>query len=109
MPRGRTIESKAKEAYWVSKRMTLGIAQGDREAHRLKGLDVSTTEHMGKMLDRVDPLEMLALVGLTMLIHDTILGSETLLAKWNANAARIATALPAGVQAMFKDVSGLFK
>jgi hypothetical protein len=70
-----------KKTYWESKKKRLGELQAEREMHRKKPLEESFKEHIGKMIDRVDPIELVAVAGMTVIVHQTVIGAEDLLKK----------------------------
>jgi hypothetical protein len=61
-----------KTAYWVAKRARAGQLQAELEAHRRKPLEESLKEHIGKALDRTNPLEAGAVVGLALYFYGSM-------------------------------------
>lgn len=59
----------------------LGKAIGEMKAHKRKPLEESLREHIGKMIDRVDPLELIAVVAGTFIVHETISSIESTVSK----------------------------
>jgi hypothetical protein len=92
MSRGKWESTKLKEAVRkaVLEAEALKIASEStiEKMHRKKPLADSFREHIGKMIDRIDPLESFAVAGLTYIMHGLILNNEALLAaagKWISN------------------------
>lgn len=69
----------------VKKTEKLAMAQrkGELRAeyymHKHKPLAESAREHIGKLIDRIDPIEIGAVIGVTILVHGTIVETEALL------------------------------
>jgi hypothetical protein len=90
MPRGRVLRTKVKEAKAIEE----AKLKGQYKAERNKPLEVSLKEHLGKMIDRIDPLEIGAISGMTILVHHTILTNPALLERLNVligAAGKVAT------------------
>jgi hypothetical protein len=92
MSRGKWESTKLKEAInkAVKEAAVLQIAteKSLQQIHSKKPLADSLREHIGKMIDRIDPLESFAVAGLTYIMHGLILNNEALLAaagKWISN------------------------
>jgi hypothetical protein len=64
-----------------------GRLKAQQKMHQKKPIEESLREHIGKMIDRIDPLETAAVLVGTVIIHDVILGTETLIKKFNSNPA----------------------
>jgi len=76
-----------KKTFKLAEAEALGRASGEMRAHKKKPLAESLREHLGKMIDRVDPLEVVAVVGTTYVLHETILASTDVLNKITAKIA----------------------
>lgn len=87
---GKQRKTKIKDAKKISEAATLGYFSGKAKAEDKKNLLVSAKEHLGKIIDRVDPLEIGAVVALTPIIRITILGTEDLINRINSWAASFA-------------------
>lgn len=74
MGRGRALNTKIREAKGIAK----AIGQGIQKADEGKPLEESLKEHLGRMIDRIDPLESLAVIGVTFLIKQGIEWTEEL-------------------------------
>ena len=96
MPRGRLLRTKIKEAYKVGEAAEKGKLKAYQDSQKKKSYFVSLREHIGKMIDRVDPLESIAVLGTTLIIHDLIQGSEALISKISSpkNLAAWSTVIP---------------
>jgi hypothetical protein len=86
MARGKLERTKLKEAVITAVRETTAyqvagqiLEQSKTKAHEKKPLMDSFREHLGKWLDRVDPIELAAIAAATVIIHTTITGTEDLL------------------------------
>ncbi len=80
----RWIATRAREAYWVAKRGEAGRLQAQVEAQRVKPLDISLKEHLGKFIDRMSEESVIKLAGwgaLTLIVHTTLVGAEAIMAK----------------------------
>ena len=53
-----------------------GILRAQLKAHKKKPLLESLKEHIGKMIDRIDPLETFAVIAGTFIVHDVIVSTE---------------------------------
>jgi hypothetical protein len=77
-----------KKVYVEEKARTKARLQAELEMHRKKPLEESTKEHIGKIIDNTKVLEiaeMVAVAGMTFVVHDVILGTEELLQKVGEN------------------------
>lgn len=72
MPRGRLLKSKIKEAKYISK----ALAEGRQKADEKKPLEESLKDHIGRMIDRIDPLEAIAIIGSAIVVHEVIFKLE---------------------------------
>ena len=72
MSRGRQLKTKKADWYWESKMRRKGEIQAELEMHKQKPLGESAREHIGKWLDKIDPLEAGAVMGLAMLIKPAV-------------------------------------
>jgi hypothetical protein len=68
LSRGRQVKTLAKEAQALSN----AITKGDTQAHSKKSLAESLREHIGKMVDRIDPLEALTVGALAVVLQPTM-------------------------------------
>lgn len=84
--RGKMARPAKKRAYWEAKKKRAGELQAEVEAQRRKPLDVSAKEHIGKILDnlKIDPIETLAILGMTITVYNIITGTERLM-NWVTN------------------------
>lgn len=94
MSRGKQEQTKLKESVKVAVRETAAykvaariLQDAEIKAHEKKPLLESLREHIGKAIDRIDPLETAVLIAGTYAIHETILGTETLLLSINKTLA----------------------
>ncbi len=75
MPKGKMLRTKIREELIASQAVANAVEQAKQDIHvrqeKKKPLVVSLREHIGKMIDRVDPLEMGAVIATTLLIHET--------------------------------------
>lgn len=82
MPRGRLLKTKIKEAVTeaslVAESIKLAEARAERKLHLTKPYMDSLREHIGKWIDRIniDPLELVAILGTTILIKNGIEWTE---------------------------------
>ena len=76
MSRGKQLKTKIKEAVMqaalVSEAIEISKAKALQKIADKKPLGQSVKEHLGKILDKIDPLEMAAVIGATMLIKSGI-------------------------------------
>jgi len=77
MARGRLLKTKVREA----KKIAEAIKMGEDRAQKNKGWQISFREHVGRMIDRIDPLEATAILGMTYVVHSA---SEYLFQQWSA-------------------------
>jgi hypothetical protein len=70
-----------KKVYVEEKARTKAHLQAEVEMQRKKPLDVSLKEHIGKWIDNIDPLELTAVLGGTVLVNQAIWATEDLLIK----------------------------
>jgi len=68
MARGRLLKSKVREA----KKIVEALTEGQIKAEKKKDLQLSLREHLGRMIDRVDPMDMVAVLALTTVIYDVL-------------------------------------
>jgi hypothetical protein len=87
MSRGRQLRTIVKEAVLegaaVAESIKLGEKRAELKLHKNKPLMESLREHIGKMIDRIDPLETIAVAASTYIIHETIINTATLLGQVN--------------------------
>jgi len=69
MARGILLKTKVKEV----KALVKAEIKAKQEAEASKDWKVSLREHIGKMIDRVDPLEVVAVLSLTPLVKSIII------------------------------------
>lgn len=65
----------------LAKAQRLGELMAERQFHKNKSLEESFREHIGKMIDRLDPIEAMAVGSSTLLIHQFILKDTATLTK----------------------------
>jgi hypothetical protein len=70
-----------------TKALTMARVEGELAAkakwkNSKKGWETSLRDHIGLMIDKIDPLELVATLGLTMVVYDLIQNSNELLAKF---------------------------
>lgn len=78
--KGHKVRRKTRKqrAFEEAKAVEMGKVIGAQKAHEKKSFTDSLREHIGKMIDRVDPVK-LALLGITaLLVYQTIKSSEGL-------------------------------
>lgn len=66
MGRGRALRTKRKEARVLAEASALGEGVGKQKAHKKKSFEQSFKEHIGKAIDRIDPIKAVAILGLTI-------------------------------------------
>lgn len=76
MPRGRTLKAKKRDAYWLSKVAEKGKLQAQVEDWKKKPLDLKLYEILKPAIDKIDPLELIAIVGGTIICHDVVLKGQ---------------------------------
>jgi hypothetical protein len=67
MPRGPTLKSAKRKAYWIGKKTQEGIEQGKLEAHKKKPLEESAKEHIGHIIDKTsakDAIDVAIMAGI---------------------------------------------
>jgi hypothetical protein len=72
MARGRLLKSKIKEAKAISQALRIGWQKADTKESWQAGLK----EHLGRMLDKLDPIEVTAIMGVAAIIKEGIEWSE---------------------------------
>jgi hypothetical protein len=72
-----------KKTQKLAKAKRLGELRAEREFAKSLTLTDSLREHISHMIDKIDPLELAAVGGMTWLVHDTILTNEGLLNSLN--------------------------
>ena len=92
MARGKLLKTKVKEAVLeascVAEAVKIGSLKAENKVHESKSMLDSAREHIGKMIDRIDPLEVAAVAGLTFVLHETILSTSDLIQKINTTIAK---------------------
>lgn len=87
MARGRLLRTKVKETLAIERaRVRANFLEINRLKGTNKGFFISLREHIGKAIDKIDPLEAVSVAGLTVTIHQLIMNNETWLAQttvWN--------------------------
>lgn len=78
MARGRLLKTKVKEAKKLAEAEEIGRARGKQKAHKHKKLEESLREHIGKFIDRIEPMEFIGLLSTTYVIHGIILTTAEL-------------------------------
>lgn len=85
MSRGKQLKTKIKEAVTEASLVASAIAIGEHSAHdkihQKKPLTESFREHLGKAIDRIDPLEMAATIAGTLLVHEVLIKSTEVMGK----------------------------
>ena len=80
MARGKLLKTKIKEAVLegslVAEAVRLAGAKAEQKVHEKKSLSDSFREHLGKMIDRTDPIKLAMLVATTFLVYQTLKGAE---------------------------------
>jgi hypothetical protein len=80
MARGRLLRTKVKEEKALTKaRIETEFKTTAKMKASESGFFVSLRDHVGRAIDRVDPLEIAAVGSLTVLIHETILHDPSIL------------------------------
>jgi hypothetical protein len=69
MARGRLLKTKIREAEHLAAATVRGRTHAQQKAEKDKDYLVSLREHLGKMIDRIDPLETAAVFALTPIIE----------------------------------------
>ena len=77
-------KKKAKRLEIEARATSRGMELGKADAHKKKSLIDSAKEHLGHWIDNVDPLELTATLGLTVIIHGLVVASTDLLTKVEA-------------------------
>lgn len=72
MGRGRLLRTIKKEAYWVAKAKRKGELQAEIEAWSNKPFDMRLWELLKPLMEKIDPLEIVAILGGTYVCHDVI-------------------------------------
>jgi hypothetical protein len=98
MSRGRQLKTKKQDWYWQAKMETRGKLQSELEMHKQKPLTESAREYIGKWLDKIDPLEAGAVIGLSMLIKPFVkMGSDIVSSASGGVVGLLFTNLPAQI------------
>lgn len=75
MGRGEHLRTKIKRELIASETVAIAVEEARQivyqRAEAKKSLETSLREHIGKMIDRIDPLEVAAIVAMTITVHDT--------------------------------------
>lgn len=79
MGRGKALRTRVKEAKKLAEAEALGTAIGEQKGHKKKKLEQSLREHLGKLIDRIDPLKTLGLAATTFVCYTLIKQNKTLL------------------------------
>jgi hypothetical protein len=64
---------KAKQIEKYAAAYARGITIGTQKGHEKKSLEDSAREHVGKWIDNLNPLELVAIGGMTVIVHNFIL------------------------------------
>lgn len=76
MGRGKLLSTKIKMAIERAQPYAEAVELAKQKIHmkleKNKPWEVSAKEHIGKMIDRIDPLEMAAILSLTYITHETV-------------------------------------
>jgi len=87
MARGKLLKTKVKEALTeasiVQEAIKVGSLKAEQKVHEKKTLLESAKEHIGKMIDRIDPLEALAMGFTTFIVHDVLVKTEEFLLQFS--------------------------
>lgn len=70
-----------KRCYAEAKATRKGQLQAELEFHKKKPLEESAKEHIGKMIDRVEPFEVMAIIGTTIIVRGIISSTPALMEK----------------------------
>lgn len=99
MARGRLLKTKVKEARKVSEAAALGTEIGKQKGHRKKKWDDSLREHIGKAIDRIDPLETIAVIGGAIAVHEVIFQTDEFIKQTQAwkNSDKVQTKIIANL------------
>jgi hypothetical protein len=85
MSRGKQLKTKIKEAVTTATLVSMAVKVGEEKAlaklHANKPMLESLKEHISKMIDRIDPLEVVAVCSGTYIIHTAIVTTEDLFNK----------------------------
>jgi len=85
MGRGRSLKTKQKEARVLAKATAKGELQGTAEFKATqRGLQTSLRNHVGKLIDKIDPMELISVIGMTVIIKTGIEWTEEILTQANA-------------------------
>lgn len=80
MSRGRTLAAKRKDWYWEEKERTRGRIQAEQEMARRKPFFDRLTDYIEKKLMETDPIDLIAIGGLTIILQPMVLSSEQFIA-----------------------------
>jgi hypothetical protein len=84
MPKGKMLKTKIKEAVLeascIAEAVKLGEAKAEQKLHDKKPITDSARQHIGKMIDRIDPLEAAAIGACTWAVHEVIMATAPLIA-----------------------------
>lgn len=76
MGRRRALKNIKKEAYWVTKAKEKGRLQAATENWQKQPFDKKILDVLKPLIDKIDPLELVAVVAGTFVVHDLILTGQ---------------------------------
>ena len=83
MGRGKHLKTKMKEARLLAREAEKGARQGVAQFKRTQaGFQASLRDHLGRMIDRVDPFKSIAILGATVLIKGGMEWGEDVMMRW---------------------------
>lgn len=74
-------KKKAKRLEVEAAAVARGTELGKAQAHKKKSLLEIAKEHIGKMIDRIEPFETMAIIGTTIIVHGIIASTPALMEK----------------------------
>lgn len=66
-----------------------GVLRAQLKAHQKKPFQEELREHIGKAIDRIDPIEAAAVLAATYVIHETIISTEKLFIRISRSGKKI--------------------
>lgn len=80
MGRGKSLKTKEKERRFLAKAEAKGRLQGQAEWKKTQtGIWTSLRDHIGNMIDKIDPLEAIAITSTTVLVYEVLSHTEDFL------------------------------
>jgi hypothetical protein len=109
MGRGPLLKTLVRKEKALTKaRIQAEFKEKNRLKNSEKGYMVSLREHIGKALDRIDPLEGLATISMTVLVHETILHDPEILRQIQNVFSTVSTAIANPLYAYLGGLAGYF-